>query len=366
MQLRPLPFLALCAVIYLALIYSTGLHIAWGPERTVQPGRWLTEQLLPKQVLDEAQRATLSEAVKAVPYWGWPAGYGDGVQYMRPAVEGKMGVAPFRYRPLVPELVAAVHRVLGLRPDIVFVLLNIGVLMAAALLYTEVLRRSFGLEPLLALVGGILFLTMVANTGTSSYPMLDPVAHLFSLLLFVFAYHHRPVAFAITAVLAVLVKELLVVYALVWAVMHFPWRRFDWRPVIITALVVTAPVLSFLLVRYVLGSGAIEVNYGFNLLQGEFPSRYLARLTDAHEMKILVFSLVMTFGPLWLGILKLPQDRRLLFGGLVMIPLVTLATVLLSSGVARVMGILFPFVLTPFLFYFQAPRAAAEEEAPGA
>lgn len=365
MPLRPLPFIALCAVIYLALIYSTGLHIAWGPERTVQPGRWLTEQLLPKQVQETAQRAALKEAVEAVPYWGWQAGYGDAVQYMRPAVEGRAGVAPFRYRPLVPELVAVVHRVLGMRPDIVFVLLNIAVLMAAAFLYTVILQRSFGLEPLLALVGGILFLTIVANTGTSSYPMLDPAAHLFSLLLFVFAYHHRPVAFAVTAVLAVLVKETLVVYALVWAAMYFPWRSFAWRPVVITALVGAAPVLSFLLVRYVLGSGAIEVNYGFNLLHGEFPSRYIARLTDAHALNVLLTSLVMAFGPLWLGVLKLPLDRKLLLGGLVMIPLVTLATILLSSGVARVMGVMFPFVLTPFLFYFQPPKATpAAAEAP--
>ena len=119
-------------------------------------------------------------------------------------------------------------------------------------------------------------------------------------------------------------------------------------------------MLAFGAYRLALGGSLLEVNYGYSVLEGQFPA-YGQRLFGLRSSAGLLLQMFLAFAFVWTG---LPNAWRhpLLRRSLSVVPLVLVASVLLSSRITRVIGVLYPIVIPAFLLYFDAgaqkPRAA--------
>ena len=241
--------------------------------------------------------------------------------------------------------------VTGLSVESAFALFNVCISIATAFLFEHYLRRTFHLTRLSATLGGCLFIASASNVGTVAFPMLEPASAFFSCLIFLTASNRRTLGFACTSVAAVATKEILVFSSLLWWLHREPSER-AWRCIAVSSL----PLLAFASIRIVMGSSALEVNYGFDILHGEFPA-YGRRLLGFNSCLAVMFQTFLSFSFFWFGLLRAhrhPQLRR----ELILVPLVIIAAALLSGRITRVLGVLFPIVLPAFLVMLEEMAAS--------
>jgi hypothetical protein len=108
-------------------------------------------------------------------------------------------------------------------------------------------------------------------------------------------------------------------------------------------------VVVFVGIRLAMGGAAFEANYSYDVAAGELPDHWTRIYTDPLG---LLYRVLSAFGLLWVGVLAIPR-HRLLREQWIAIPLVILAAVVLSSRVARPLGILFPVVIPGVLLMLQ-------------
>jgi len=333
-------FWVLAAAWYITLIYSVGLSIGFGPEQTIATEYWTNKPIggsYGKMFADQGSLHAEGELDSAP--WKLSSFYGDAGFYLLQAA-GQQSIAPYRYRFLPPALVQVLSAVSGCSLPFSFALFNAVCTFLTALLFTWYLLDSYKFSQLLALLGGTMSIAMLPSVRTLAFPMVDPAAHLMMLII-VYAVVKRNVAlFFVASIVGIATKETTMVGAVLW---------FLASPCLSSIPVAVVPVLAFMLVRVAMGGEPLEVNYGFNVLAGELPW-YGSRVFDA-PLGVLK-RIVEAFGPLWIGLIYVPR-HRLLREQVAMVPLVVVATVVLSYHIARPLGVLFPVVLPAALLFLQ-------------
>lgn len=357
-------FWLLASCIYLTLIYSTALHLGMGPERTVNltffqatpgegnidltdhypdQGRWRDPDGEPVRWKD----AFLANFF-GLDAWKLSSGWPDAGCYLLQCESLEESIAPYKYRIVPTFVVGTIAKVLNVPIPPVFALFNAMVIFVTACLFTVYLNRDFGLASLPSLIGGMLFIALPANTSTAAFPMLEPVSMLFTMLIFLAVARGLAGLFVVSVVLGVLTKEVLAVGLLLWFLNNVDPDARTWRPWARALLPCALPVAAFVVVRLALEGGALEVNYGYNLLRGEMPTQYLERLLHPIPLVLLFMKLFLAFGFLWVG-LGWVRSHPFPRGSILYVVLVTIACIALSSRIVRPMGILFPIVIPAFL-----------------
>lgn len=355
--------------LYVSVIMSTAFQLTSGPEATQRLAGFYTSAVdaRPQEFKDVypdfgslSGDARAAAALRHGENWKFSIFWTDAAYYVMQAKHSGPSIAPYRYRWLPTWLVGCVSSATGLSVELVFTLFNVCVALLTAMLFEGYLRRTYGLSCVLCLLGGVLFLTLASTVGTLTYPMLEPASMLLSCLLFITAANRNAVGFACTAVVAVATKEVLVFGAILWWV-HRTESEPRWRNLLLAAV----PLISFAVLRAVLGGSPLEVNYGFDVLHGQFP-RYWERMLGLRSMLILVFQVFLGFFFLWMGILSAYRNERIRRESIV-IPVVILAAFLFSGRIARVLAVVFPVVIPGVLLLLQefARRTSSGAHAEG-
>jgi hypothetical protein len=350
--------------LYASLTLSTSLQLSFGPEATLRLADYYTrdaasrDQQFRTWYPDFGSLAGNGQAVTTLRHgelWKFSSLWGDAAYYVRQATHPAQSVPPYKYRFLPTTIIGALHQSTQLSVEALFVAFNVLASVLTALLFEIYLRRHFGFSRVTSVLGGCLFITSAAITGTLAFPMLEPTSALCSCLLFTAAYSRNAAGYVCAALAGVATKEVLAFSGLLWW-LHRHQSENKWTCAFMAAI----PVIAFGAYRLALGGGAIEVNYGFNLLEGQFPA-YGQRLFGLRSSAGLLVQVFLAFAFIWTGLLNALQ-HPLLRRSLSVIPLVLIASVLLSSRITRVLGVLFPIVIPAFLLYFDPGTGKNETE----
>ena len=251
-------FWLLTSLIYLTLIYSTGLHHTWSVERTIE---WSGNEFLHSRDA-----------------WKITSFADDAKYYVLQSKSLDLSKPPFKYRFLPTLIVGCISRLLGSEAYIptVFALLNIFCVFVTAQILTLYLLKDFNFSPVVSILGGMLFVTMVPVTATISFPLLEPMSLLFAMLIFFAAIRRRVVWFLLTSALGVATKEILVFSSLLWLLNCFSFKRAAPREMAKNLIVSSVPIVVYAIIRIFLGGRIDEINYGLNLLDSQFPQYYLS------------------------------------------------------------------------------------------
>jgi len=338
------------ALLYLTLIYSTGLHLTWGPEPTVR-AVYFNQPPKDRFTTRFGDHGSLHEhPIHVVHSNGWKlAGFvKDQAEYQLQSRSLADGRPPYVYRFLPTVIAGAVGRATGLPLPGVFAILNVLSVLAAALVFAAYLRRFYGFDELFALLGGVLVVTMVAVTRTVSYPMLDPASILAIGVVFWMVAARNVVGFLVAAACAVATKEVLAISGLLWLAHHA--QRRDLRRLAVDAALALWPVLVFVAIRLVIG-GAIVSHDGHDVAAGDLPP-YAERVLTASGIASLLARTGLAFGVMWLGLVS-ARRYPMLARHAVIIPPVLLAAYLLSLQITRVLGVVYPVVIPGAMLLFR-------------
>jgi hypothetical protein len=347
----------LCALIYIGLLYSTSLQNGFGPEKGVTLNYFTTPKTHPPNC-NETQfekffpdqgilNGTPSQSI-GDNFWKLSGFFGDAGFYVMQADSLAVSIPPFKYRFLPTMLVGWTSTVSGWSIPNTFTIFNTICTALTALLFTLFLRRYFNFSQLLALVGGILFITMAPSTRTIPFPSLEPASFLVVMLLYIAAISRNVPLFIVSSLAGVATKEVFVVAGVIWLASEASLKK---RNLVVTLMVILIPVAGFALIRYIIGGSPMEVNFGYNLMKGEFPKDYATRLFHPSTLFELAVTVFLSFSFLWIGLLNLKKNKFLLRSA-IFIPVVILAACVLSGQIIRVLGVLFPVVVTSFLMFF--------------
>lgn len=355
---KALQFWVISALLFLSIVYSASLHLFWFPTPTVSPYYFTHEDMRRTYETHPRYRDAGRLSIEDIDFrwenaWKISTFPTDVTSYLAYA-EGNRPGSPFRFRPVGPLAARALMSVTGVNSAEAFLLINVLCALVVGLGFTAYLLRYHDFLPPVALLGGVLAVTSLTMTRTLPFPMLDPLTMVASLAVFWSLRSSSGLLFAVCSVAAVLTKEIFLIAAPLWLVngaFHRPWlslhniKHVGWASV---------PLLAFAGIRIAMGASPLEVEYGFNLLSFELPSygTALFRIGGFIRMLLCVF---LAFGFLWLGVLKLRSDPFLRRSSAVAVPLVVLATLILSAHITRPIGVIYPLIIPGFLLLLFKP-----------
>jgi hypothetical protein len=360
--LRQPIYWVLCVLVYIGLMYSTSLQNGFGPEKGVTLNYFTTPKTHPPNC-NETQfekffpdqgilNGTPSESI-GDNFWKMSGFFGDAGFYVMQADSLALSIPPFKYRFLPTELVGWTSKALGWSIPNTFTIFNTVLVGMTALLFTFYLRKYFNFSQVLALIGGVLFLTMAPSTRTIPFPSLEPASFLVVMLLFIAAISKNIPLFIISSLAGVATKEVFVVAGVIWLASESSLKK---QNLAVSLMMVMAPVAGFALIRYIVGGNPMEVNFGYNIMKGEFPKDYATRLFHPSTLFELAITVFLSFSFLWAGLINLKKNKFLLRSA-IFVPVVIFAAFVLSGQIIRVLGVLFPIVITSFLLFFSRDDA---------
>jgi hypothetical protein len=349
---RRISFWSAAVLIYITVIFTTCIHFAYGPDRTIDMDYYFSapygqtpttySQFYPdKGSLHEHQFKTdISQ------FWKLTCVAGDASYYLLQVKSLNLSIAPYKYRFLPTLIVGLIAQITGWSIPMVFMMMNFTLTLITALLFTLFLMKYLSFSPTIALFGGVLFITLIANTETLVLPMLEPSSLFCSMLMFIALFKKSATFFVLTAIIGIATKEVFVVSSILWFAVYPPSKKFS--SIVHTSIIVAVPIAFFAIIRTFLAGHAFEVNYGYNLLAGEFPDYGMRLLSFGSfiHISILVF---LSFSFLWIGLIRI-NFNQIIFRSSIIIPIVVIAAILFSGRIPRVLGILFPIIIPSFLF----------------
>jgi hypothetical protein len=358
-------FWIVATCIYLSIIYSASLHYAFGSEQTITLSYFTESHLEPPNedalIVDRnayertfSDRGTLQTAninANIDNFWKLSDFHGDSGFYIIQAQSFFSSIAPYKYRFLPSVTIGLLSRISSLSIPLTFALFNVILAFCTALLFTYYLNEDFGFPEILSLVGGMLFLSMIAVTSTLPFPILEPSSLFFTMLIFLSVIRKNIPLFIASSILGVATKEILAVSSLLWIINNVCLSQMPPKKIAQNILIGSIPIITFAAIRIGMGGSVAEVNYGYNILAGQFPRSYAGRLIHPDRLFDLIIRLFLSFSFLWTGIMNIRRNT-FLFKSSIIIPVVIIAAILLSSRVERVLGILFPVVIPAFLLFF--------------
>ncbi len=283
--------------------------------------------------------------------WKYGANWNDALIYIRTAQSWTLPPPPYRYRPLVPYLAGAIHRLTRVPVPLVFLFLNTSAIILAAFIFNEYLQRFHNFNRTTALLGGCLFVFSGAVAGTVAYPLIDPAVLLWVVLLFWGIRANNRVLFLVISVVGVLTKGVFAIAGPLYLCVHFR-REAGIRENVPTVLISLVPVAAYILVRVLFGGSVDEVSSGYHLLKGELPV-FAFRLLRWSGLAEIAGKIFFSFTFLWVGLVNLGRDRFLRLSFFVVVVPVIAASVLFSSDIARPLGVLYPVIIPLFLIFIQ-------------
>lgn len=346
-------FWIIAVSVYLSLIYSTGLHFVYGEHAfgtyfLTIPRR--ENSKLDAGYSDRGQLAQVNLEVSGSNLWKLTAAWQDAGTYLLQSKSISLSIAPFKYRLFPTLLIGLISDLVGRSISQVFTVINVILTLITAILFTIYLQR-LQFNRTLTILGGILYVTMLANTATMAFPMLEPASFLMITLIFLSVLTRNIPLFLLSSIVGVVTKEILLISSLLWIVNYLTMvKSFRLADLVSNGLIASIPILVFMSVRILLGGSPLEVNFGYDLLRGQMPN-YWTRILSISALFRFFVGTFLSFSFLWLGLLNIRKEPFLYRNSFV-IPLVILATFLLSGGVARVIGILFPIIIPLFLLFF--------------
>ncbi len=340
----------LISLTYLTLIYSTSLHYAFGYERTIGlPFYVVNYPDLQKHYPDSGMLVGIPLDYQWRNIWKLSSFSLDCGYYLIQTNNFGTARPPYKYRILPPLIARAISSTLRISAEMSFVIMNILSVFFAAILFTIFLLKDLKFSRLIAFIGGMLFVTMVAVTRTIPFPMLDPISLLFSILIFISVIRKNPYLFLISSVAGVLSKEVLVISALMWFIetLQVKNKVLFFKNIALSVL----PILVVMITRISLGGSPLEVGYGHNILKGEFPPLW-RRLISFSGWEYMIRMSFLSFSFLWIGMINLRRNKFLKRQGII-IPIIILVASVFSMRITRPLGILFPIVIPAFLLFFE-------------
>lgn len=349
----------LITLVYLTLIYSTALQYAYGPEATMRPLNFYQRE---EHVLRGTENISLKKyfpdfgilrGLKLVTtgsfLWKSTSLCGDAAYYLLQTKSLDLSIPPYKYRFLPTFLVKLISTLTGLNAPKSFVLMNVMFTILTSLLFTYYLINHLNFSKLLSLIGGILFITMVTNTRTIPFPLLEPASLFFCMLIFLAVKTKNIPLFILSSLGGIATKEILMFSAILWFVTNLSTK--SKISLVKNILISSIPIIGFISIRASLGGSILEVNFGYNILAGEFPKYYL-RLFNIKRLIVILADIFLAFSFLWAGLVNI-RKNRFLQKSAVIVPIVIIATFLLSGRIERILGVLFPVIIPMFLFFFK-------------
>jgi hypothetical protein len=350
--------LGVSLLVYASLIFSSALQFTLGPESVVRVDGFYTADRNSRDanflrahpdfgIL--SQDADARRALKKGADWTFASFWADAAYYVAQVSSLDDSMAPYKYRFLPTLVVRSIVAVSGLQIEHAFIVFNVIASLLTALLFETFLLRFFELRAITALLGGCLFTTSASNTGTLGFPMLEPASALFSCLIVWSVAYEKVALFILVSVLGVVTKEVLVISGLLWMLVH---AKREVRSLVKHLCIASAPLLAFVTARVVLGGAPLEVNYGYDVLHGDFPT-YGRRIFGLRSLAGVALQVFLSFSFLWLGLCAAPRNP-FLKRCLPIVPITILSAILLSGRLTRVLGILFPIVIPSGLIWLEA------------
>ena len=136
---------------------------------------------------------------------------------------------------------------------LVYSLINAVCAFLTVHLFVFYLTRYLKFPRLHAMIGGILFITMLSLTMTITFPMLEPISFLFVILAFMAAASKNMPLFIVASILGVATKEVLIIFSLLWLVNHVHFAKGRLAQNMMAVLVSSVPILAFCVIRVALG-----------------------------------------------------------------------------------------------------------------
>jgi hypothetical protein len=359
-------FWILASFIFVSLIFSTSLSFGYGPEATISNGYFTSQGQISTSndpLFQDYGTDNAMPTMMARTFWKWTSFYGDSAYYLEQSrnLDLRASIGPYKYRVLPTSVAFAIHRVFGLSLPLAWAAMNIVCTYLIGVVFVYFCKRGFGFSNLLSLLGGVLAITSVGITRTLPFPMVDPAEYLLFLLVLLSLRIKNDWLYLTCAICCVLTKELLIFVGFLYLVNNYSALRTGRLSFVRTTLLSLAPVIVFSVLRLSLGGHAMEVNYGYDILAGEFPD-YVTRFLSLGGVITLLSVLFLSFQFLWLGLLNIGRDRWLWVNTILALPLVIVPTILLSGHITRVVGVLFPLVIVSFLFFFKRHDAPVAGE----
>jgi len=313
-------YMLICALLYAYIIYSVGLSWRLGGEGTLR--------------LSDSEWIEHSGTVN------------DNNAYM-----SFDPIAPYKYR-VLPIGIAEEFYMMGLSPLWSYVLVNVISAWLMAMLFTVYLITWHDMNYIEAMLGGVLSLVVVAVPSTLLLPMVDIPAMLATLCLFASIRSGKVFYFVVASIGAVATKEVLLAGGFLWFAYH------NEHPLIKRIAVASVPIVAFMAIRALMGSSPLEVNYGYDMLSGQLPTGYAVRLLSVDGWIELLSRTALAMGALWLGLYKLYDDRFLMLSVATFVLPTIIACWLLSSRIARPLGVEYIVMIPLFLMLFKTRKPA--------
>lgn len=262
---------------------------------------------------------------------------GDQEAYMAMA-QGQEASSPYRYR-IAPVLPVSALIAIGVNTYDAFMFVNVVFLIASAylmaLLVTRFYRATFTESVLCALL-------VIMSTGVSRtifLPMLDIGALFASVLVLYAILDGRLRVFIPVIIFAIATKEVFAIAGLTYALFHKD------APQTLRLAMLMLPVILFSGLRIALGGSALEVNYGYDLGNGELPLQYLDSLFNLGEIKNLPSETMLAGGLLWVGLVSAIFDRFTRITLFTYVLPMVIASWVLSARYARPLVVIVPVLV---------------------
>ena len=342
------------SLIYLSLIYSVSISFCYGPENTIANSYFnypLDDHSFKEYYPDLGEYKNAS-SLQWNDFWKLSSFWGDCGYYLLQSENLSLSISPYKYRILPTSIALGIHKLTGLPLALSYVLMNILFAYLIGIVFTYFCKRCFNFSNNLSLLGGILAITCVGITRTLPFPMMEAVEYFFFLLLILSLKIKNNYLYFLSSICCVLSKELLIIVGFLYFVNNYSLAKNDKFTFVKTLLFSLTPFIVFSGVRVLLGGAPVEVNYGFNILAGEFPT-YGLRLFSISGLVSLSIRVFLSFSFLWFGLLNIRRDRFLYINTIYALPLIIIPTILLSGRISRVIGVLFPLIIVLFLFFFK-------------
>ena len=214
--------------------------------------------------------------------------------------------SPFLYRFVPGGIAYAINQLFGGGSATLLLawqIMNVFAVAITAGVVTFLGLRVFHAPPTISIAAPAVMTASIPIAHTTGFVSVDPMSMMWVALIALALHLRSHALFVFSAVAGTLTKEVLAIAALPWLLMTIRNARENRRlwPALGGVVTAATPVVAFLAVRAALGTSAVEVNFGFNPLAGEFPS-YWERFTSITGVISFGLAVFFAWTLLWVGL----------------------------------------------------------------
>lgn len=305
-------------------------------------------------------------------YWKFNSYWADEAYYLLQA-QGKQSIPPYSYRIVTPALAGLSHELFltylsGIPvinfPDSVlsgFAFINfLFIFFSSYLLY--LFLKDIGFNSKYGLIGSILFLSSLSVIEVGTLPMVDAGTYFFMIAGLYSIWKNYDLLYVVSTSAGILNKETIAILIPIFLINKIRlsdnvFSNYNLRKTVTGLL----PVIAFVFPRYYFDK-AIVVNYGYNVLNNEFPTSYIIQHLSYPGIIAEIFGIFSSFLFLWIGLRNVRSNNFIFRSTVVALPLIIAAQVFLASRTTRIIFQIYPLIIASFLYYLQESLEKEEPE----